>query len=120
MQYITESPLMLGLWIVLVAWLAAGFGEELLWRGFLLDRLMRLPGISGRIWLAIVIQAVLFGLPHLYQGWGGVIVTGSIGLLLGWLRIKAEPVAAGLRPRCGRYDHDGPRLCRLLGWIEAD
>ncbi|MDC0886722.1 CPBP family intramembrane metalloprotease [Altererythrobacter sp.] len=90
MGFVTESPLMLALWIVLVAWLAAGLGEELLWRGFLLDRLMRLPGIQGRIWLAIVIQAAVFGLPHLYQGWSGVLITGSIGLLLGWLRIKAN------------------------------
>lgn len=90
MQFVTESPLMLALWIVLVGWLAAGLGEELLWRGFLLDRLMRLQGIEGRIWLAIIIQAVLFGLPHLYQGWSGVMITGSIGLLLGWLRIKAN------------------------------
>lgn len=90
MQFITESPLMLALWIAGVAWLAAGLGEELLWRGFLLDRLMRLPGIEGRIWIAIVLQAVLFGLPHLYQGWGGVLVTGLIGLLFGWLRIIAK------------------------------
>ncbi|MHA6332046.1 CPBP family intramembrane glutamic endopeptidase [Qipengyuania sp. CAU 1752] len=90
MQFITESPLMLVLWIAGVAWLAAGLGEELLWRGFLLDRLMRLPGIEGRIWIAIVLQAVLFGLPHLYQGWGGVLVTGLIGLLFGWLRIAAK------------------------------
>ncbi|WP_284124407.1 CPBP family intramembrane glutamic endopeptidase [Parerythrobacter aestuarii] len=90
MQFVTESPLSLALWIVLVAWLAAGLGEELLWRGFLLDRLMRLPGISGRLWIAIVIQAGLFGLPHIYQGWGGVLVTGTIGLLLGWLRVVAR------------------------------
>ena len=40
LDYVTESPLSFGLWIVLVAWFAAGFGEELLYRGFLLDRLM--------------------------------------------------------------------------------
>ena len=28
----------------------------------------------------------LFGLPHLYQGWGGVLVTASVGLFLAWLR----------------------------------
>ena len=86
MDYVTESPLSFGLWIVLVAWLAAGFGEELLYRGFLMDRLMRLRGMRGRKWPAAIIQAALFGLPHIYQGWGGVLVTASIGLFLAWLR----------------------------------
>ncbi|MFV0644246.1 MAG: CPBP family intramembrane glutamic endopeptidase [Sphingomonadaceae bacterium] len=87
-QYVTQSPASLVLWVVLVAWFAAGFGEEVLWRGFLLDRLMHLPGIAGRAGPAIIIQAILFGLPHMYQGGGGVIVTSVIGLFLGWLRIR--------------------------------
>jgi len=83
---VVESPLSFALWIVLVAWFTAGLGEELLYRGFLMDRLMRLRGMRGRKWPAAIIQAALFGLPHLYQGWGGVLVTASIGLFLGWLR----------------------------------
>ena len=86
LDQVTQSPLSFALWIVLVAWLAAGFGEELLYRGFLMDRLMRLRGMRGRKWPAAIIQAALFGLPHLYQGWGGVLVTASIGLFLAWLR----------------------------------
>ena len=82
----TASPLSFALWIVLVAWLTAGLGEELLFRGFLLDRLMRLRGMRGRKWPAAIIQAAIFGLPHLYQGWGGVLVTASVGLFLAWLR----------------------------------
>ncbi|WP_251567068.1 CPBP family intramembrane glutamic endopeptidase [Erythrobacter sp. 3-20A1M] len=88
MDGITSSPLMLAAWIVLVAWLAAGLGEELLWRGFLMDRLLRLPGLRGQIWPVIIIQAIIFGLPHIYQGWGGTILTGIIGLYLGWLRTR--------------------------------
>jgi len=90
LAWITETPLAFALWVVLVAWFAAGLGEELIWRGFLLDRLTRLEGIRGRIWLALLIQAVLFGLPHAYQGWGGVIITGTIGLFFGWLRIRSD------------------------------
>ena len=82
----TASPVSFALWIVLVAWLTAGLGEELLFRGFLLDRLMRLRGMRGRKWPAAIIQAAIFGLPHLYQGWGGVLVTASVGLFLAWLR----------------------------------
>ncbi|MAS85497.1 MAG: CPBP family intramembrane metalloprotease [Erythrobacteraceae bacterium] len=86
LDYVTQGPVSFMLWVVLVAWLAAGLGEELLYRGFLLDRLMRLRGMRGRRWPAAIIQAALFGLPHLYQGWGGVLVTASIGLFLAWLR----------------------------------
>lgn len=86
LDYVTQSPASFALWIVLVAWLAAGFGEELLYRGFLMDRLMRLRGMRGRKWPAAIIQAALFGLPHFYQGWGGVMVTATIGLFLAWLR----------------------------------
>lgn len=88
LAYVTESPLMFWLWIIGVAVLAAGVGEELLYRGFLMDRLSRVAGLRGRVWLVIIIQAALFGLPHAYQGWGGVVVTGSVGLLLGWVRLK--------------------------------
>lgn len=87
--WVVESPLTFTLWIIAVAWFAAGLGEELLWRGFLFDRLNRLGGIEGRLWLALVIQAVLFGLPHIYQGMGGVIITSVVGLFLGWLRIRS-------------------------------
>lgn len=84
---VRQSPWMLLLWVSLVAWGSAAFGEELLWRGFLIDRLSRLKGLSGRTTLIVMVQAAIFAFPHLYQGWGGVIVTGAVGLLLGWLRM---------------------------------
>ncbi|AKQ43478.2 hypothetical protein CP97_13745 [Aurantiacibacter atlanticus] len=87
LDFVTESPQLFLLWIVGVAILAAGLGEELLWRGFLMNRLERLGGLRGRIWLVLIVQAILFGLPHAYQGVGGMIVTGAVGLLLGLVRI---------------------------------
>ena len=88
MDFVTESPTSFVMWIVFVAWFAAGFGEELLYRGFLMDRLQRLRGIGDKIWLVILIQAVLFSFPHLYQGLGGVLITGVVGAGLGYLRVK--------------------------------
>ena len=88
MNMVTQSPAHFAMWIVLVAIFAAGFGEELLWRGFLMDRLARLRGLAGKPWAIIGIQGALFGLPHFYQGWGGVIVTGVVGLFFGWLRFN--------------------------------
>ena len=84
----TQSQFHFILWIVLVAVFAAGIGEELMWRGFLMDRLERLSGLRGRAWLVILVQGVLFGLPHLYQGLGGVIITAFVGFGFGWLRYR--------------------------------
>lgn len=88
LDFVTESPLMFVLWVTGVAFLAAGLGEELVYRGFLMDRLERLRGIGRSTAAVLVIQAVLFGLPHAYQGAGGMVLTGSIGLLLGWVRLR--------------------------------
>jgi membrane protease YdiL (CAAX protease family) len=70
-------------WLVF-AWISAGIGEELQFRGFLWSRLERLfgPGRAGAI-ATLFTQAVLFGLCHLYQGLGGVLATGAAGLALG-------------------------------------
>lgn len=86
--WVTQNPYTFIIWVVLVAWGSAAFGEELLWRGFLIDRLSRLSGLRGRTTAILLVHAVLFGLPHLYQGWGGVLITGVIGLFLGWLRLR--------------------------------
>ena len=52
-----------------VSWLVGGLCEELLFRGFLLDRVARLLG-GGALALALgaVAQALLFGTLHLYAG----------------------------------------------------
>lgn len=65
-----------------VVWVTAAFFEEQVFRGFLLDRLSRLLGPGrGRIALACVIGAALFGLLHAYQGPFGILMTGTIGLV---------------------------------------
>jgi len=92
MGFASESPAMFAMWIVLVAWAGAGFGEEVLWRGFLMDRLSRLPLIGNSNVTIIVVQAVIFGLAHAYQGLGGVLITGAVGLLFGWIRLRAGGV----------------------------
>lgn len=63
-------------------WITSAFGEELLVRGFLLDRLTALFG-GGQIavTLAVVTSSVLFGLGHAYQGTTGVIASIVAGVL---------------------------------------
>lgn len=89
LKHVTASPADFALWVIAVGWFAAGLGEEMLFRGFLLDRFMRLRGFAGRAWLAVLAQAAIFGLPHIYEGGAsGIVVTGAIGVFFGWLRLK--------------------------------
>jgi len=67
------------------AWFTAGFLEELLWRGYLMNRLMDLQGSKTKLaWaISLVGSAIIFGLGHTYQGLGGVIKITVSGLLIG-------------------------------------
>lgn len=68
-----------------IAWVLGAVGEELLYRGFLLDTIhVLLPGRLGsnRLgwWLAVGITSVLFGLAHGFQGRAAVVVAGAIAM----------------------------------------
>jgi len=66
----------------------AGFGEEFVYRGYLLNRIAQVLGGGRRAWVAgLVVTTVLFGLGHGYQGASGVIDTGLFGLLFGVLYV---------------------------------
>ena len=85
-----QSPLSFIAYVLIIAWGAAGFCEELIFRGFLLNQFARLFGESKAGWgLAILFQAALFGLCHYPQGLTGIIITGLIGLLFGVLYLLA-------------------------------
>ena len=70
---------------VVAAWFTAGFLEELLWRGYLMNRLVDLQGKTTKLaWvISLVGSAIIFGLGHTYQGLGGVIKITTLGLLFG-------------------------------------
>jgi hypothetical protein len=76
-------------WAIPVAWGSAAFGEELLLRGFVLDRFAKLIGSSSlpATLCAIMLQALVFGAFHLYQGVAGGVIAGAIGTIMGliWL-----------------------------------
>ncbi|MCA1936906.1 MAG: CPBP family intramembrane metalloprotease [Asticcacaulis sp.] len=71
------------IWIVLVVWGSAAFGEELLARGFILNRMEAVFGRSPvGIALAVLGQAAIFGALHAIQGTTGVVITAYIGIVL--------------------------------------
>ncbi len=74
---------MLFLEILPMVWVSAGFTEEMLFRGFLFNRLLMILGRGPLPFcLAAVIQAALFSLGHIYQGWPGVVQIAFISLFL--------------------------------------
>jgi membrane protease YdiL (CAAX protease family) len=66
-----------------IVWVFAGFGEEIGYRGYLLNKL---ANVLGRTRLAHVIavlgSAVLFGFGHYYKGPAGIVDSGVAGVIL--------------------------------------
>jgi hypothetical protein len=80
-----------GLVLALVAvWVVSSFGEEVIYRGFLMTRLAELGGGTRTAWVvSLLASAVVFGLVHYAWGVAGMVQTGLMGLALGsaWLRL---------------------------------
>lgn len=67
-----------------LVWSFVAFGEEISYRGYLLNRAADIGGRStASYWMAVVASAVLFGIGHWYKGPAGIIDSGVAGLLLG-------------------------------------
>ena len=98
-RFIVGNEGMLAL-ILLLNLVLAGFGEEMVWRGYALPRVAGLLGESRAAWLIAIIGVnVAFGLAHTYQGEPGVLQAAVQGVLLGLLylftgRNLIAPVAA--------------------------
>jgi uncharacterized protein len=85
---LTGNLQMTGLYIVL-AWILAAFGEEMFWRGYLLNRVADLFGRGKVAWISgLVLVSVAFGLAHEYQGLTGWIEEGLAGLALGVMYLR--------------------------------
>jgi membrane protease YdiL (CAAX protease family) len=59
---------------------AAGFGEEIAYRGYAIPVLVPLLGVPG----AVVLTSAVFGVLHGYQGALGIFRTGAMGGMLAW------------------------------------
>lgn len=80
-QYAGNLPAILGLFVYMI--LSAAFGEEIVFRGYLMRQFTKFFGSSK---ISLVINILLFGFvfacSHAYQGITGQIVTGIIGMIL--------------------------------------
>jgi len=64
--------------VTLLAVTRAGISEEVLYRGFALERIQTMTGSK---WIAAGITLVLFAAFHFRQGWAGVFIAFAVGAL---------------------------------------
>lgn len=90
MGYVAGNTVAFAGWL-LIAWVVGGFIEELLFRGFLMNRLWRLFGATTLAWIpALLLQAVLFGLLHYNRGLFAFIFTATGALIFGLVYLLAK------------------------------
>ncbi len=98
-RMVTGNIKMTALFIVL-SWTMAAYGEELFWRGYLMNRVADVFGRSRTAWIAsLAVISIAFGLAHGYQGLTGWIEEGLAGLALGVMYLRtgrnlAVPIVA--------------------------
>jgi len=98
-QMLRHNPKLLILGLALT-WTLAAFGEEMTYRGYLMNRIAGLGGDSQIAWIvSLILISLLFGTAHMGQGITGMIENAIDGTLLGVLylcrkRSLATPIIA--------------------------
>ncbi|PZR73714.1 MAG: hypothetical protein DLM73_10170 [Chthoniobacterales bacterium] len=85
-----NGPLESALWVAVS--IVAGVGEEIVYRGYLQRQLWAL---CGSLPLAILLQALIFGIGHAYQGWRPALITAIYGLAFGLLAAWRKSIVPG-------------------------
>ena len=70
--------------VVALAWTLAAFGEEMVWRGYLMNRVADVGKRTRAAWIVSFITVnIVFGCAHANQGLTGIIEESIAGMLLG-------------------------------------
>jgi membrane protease YdiL (CAAX protease family) len=70
---------------------AAGVGEEIVYRGFMITYLTNLLGDTGwAVAAVLLVPAVAFGLGHIYQGWKAVGKIIAMAVLFGFFYLRTN------------------------------
>jgi membrane protease YdiL (CAAX protease family) len=76
---------------LLFTWTFAAFGEEMVWRGYLMNRIAALGKGTRLAWtISLMVVNIFFGLAHSYQGITGILDEGLMGVLLGCIYLGAR------------------------------
>jgi hypothetical protein len=86
-----QRPVEIALWIALSV--SAGFSEELVFRGYFQKQF---EALTRSAWLALVLQAVLFGVSHGYQGAQACMRITAYGCLFGLVALWRRSLRPGM------------------------
>jgi membrane protease YdiL (CAAX protease family) len=76
--------------LLALVWTFAAFGEEFVYRGYLMNRVAELAGGGAAAWaVSLAFVSALFGVAHLYQGVSGILVNAAAGLVYGAVYLRA-------------------------------
>lgn len=84
-------------WVILCA--TAGFCEEFIFRGYLQKQFFAITGRENR---AVVLQAIIFGAAHGYQGWKGMVTIMIYGAMFGVLANMRKSLRPGMMQHAGQ------------------
>ena len=88
-EVLLADPLMFIYGLTAISWFAAAFGEEVLFRGFLMRHFHQLfGGTNIAAGLAVVSQALIFASLHLHQAVAGAIADFMIAVVFGAVYYK--------------------------------
>lgn len=100
--------------LVIIMWIFAAFGEELLFSGYYMKRIAELFGNSDRAWFFTAIAiGIYFGASHFYQGPAGMIAVGLTGVISSLLYARNRDNLALIILVHGFYDLLGITLIYL-------
>jgi membrane protease YdiL (CAAX protease family) len=86
-----QTMLEVAVWIATSV--SAGFCEEFVFRGYVQRQLLAL---SQRASVAIVLQGLVFGAMHAYQGWRAVVTISVLGMMFGGLAAWRKTLRVGM------------------------
>jgi uncharacterized protein len=92
-----EGNLGLLLYMLLISWTLAAFGEEFAYRGYVQTRMRDvLPAGRTGLIIAVLLSSLLFGLAHTEQGIVGVILSGIDAIFFSILRYRYQTLWAAI------------------------
>lgn len=92
-----EGNLGLLLYLLVLSWTLAAFGEEFAYRGYVQTRMRDvLPAGRTGLIIAVLLSSLLFGLAHTEQGIVGVILSGIDAIFFSILRYRYQTLWAAI------------------------
>lgn len=92
-----EGNLGLLLYLLVISWMLAAFGEEFAYRGYVQTRMRDvLPAGRTGLIIAVLLSSLLFGLAHTEQGIVGVILSGIDAIFFSILRYRYQTLWAAI------------------------